>query len=46
MLYNINYSALLLGCLMNNTQLLFNPTPILAKKYRPKRKFKFDLTFD
>ena len=25
---------------------LFNPTPILAKKYRPKRKFKFDLTFD
>ena len=22
------------------------PTPIHAKKYRPKRKFKFDLTFD
>ena len=31
MLYNINYSALLLGCLMNNTQLLFNPSYPLTK---------------
>ena len=31
MLYNINYGALLLGCLMNNTQLLFNPSYPLTK---------------
>jgi replicative DNA helicase len=31
MLYSSNYSALLLGCLMNNTQLLFNPSYPLAK---------------
>ena len=31
MLYSSNYSALLLGCLMNNTQLLFNPSYPLTK---------------
>lgn len=31
MLYSQNYSALLLGCLMNNTQLLFNPSYPLTK---------------
>lgn len=31
MLYNSNLSSLLLGCLMNNTQLLFNPSYPLAK---------------
>ncbi len=31
MLYSSNYAALLLGCLMNNTQLLFNPSYPLTK---------------
>nr|DAG87188.1 MAG TPA: DNA packaging protein [Herelleviridae sp.] len=31
MLYSSNYGALLLGCLMNNTQLLFNPSYPLTK---------------
>ena len=31
MLYNSNLSSLLLGCLMNNTQLLFNPSYPLTK---------------
>lgn len=31
MLYSQNYAALLLGCLMNNTQLLFNPSYPLTK---------------
>ena len=31
MLYSSNYGALLLGCLMNNTQLLFNPSYPLSK---------------
>lgn len=31
MLYSQNYSALLLGCLMNNPQLLFNPSYPLTK---------------
>ena len=31
MLYNSNLSSLLLGCLMNNTQLLYNPSYPLAK---------------
>lgn len=31
MLYSQNYAALLLGCLMNNTQLLYNPSYPLTK---------------
>ena len=31
MLYSQNYAALLLGCLMNNTQLLYNPSHPLTK---------------
>ena len=37
MLYSQNYAALLLGCLMNNTQLLFNPSyPLTKTDFNPE----------
>lgn len=37
MLYNSNLSSLLLGCLMNNTQLLFNPSyPLVKTDFDPE----------